>query len=230
MYFSEIRPQEGRVKEALRANLSQGLYQDHQWLWQWFPSPPGSPRDYLFRRHDVSGSPRFYTVSRRAPLPQLSGWCAQSKPYTPTVAAGEVLQFDLRANATVRHGRDGKSKRHDVVMEAKKTLLQSKGLVRWGDWASKDRPDPNVIATQACADWLARRGERLGFRLVTDTIAVDGYQQHKERPDRSLTLSTVEMSGQLVVTDSVAFRAALLEGIGSAKGLGCGLLLVRRPG
>ena len=43
---------------------------------------------------------------------------------------GDVLTFELRANPTVRHGHGGKSRRHDVVMNAKRMLLDSRGLAR----------------------------------------------------------------------------------------------------
>lgn len=45
---------------------------------------------------------------------------------------------------------------------------------------------------------------------------------------RDISLSTVEFSGALTVTEPDAFNRALLRGIGHAKGFGCGLLLVRR--
>ncbi len=37
---------------------------------------------------------------------------------------------------------------------------------------------------------------------------------------------TVEVRGVLVVTDSYAFEKALSYGIGKAKGLGCGMLML----
>jgi CRISPR-associated protein Cas6/Cse3/CasE subtype I-E len=41
-------------------------------------------------------------------------------------------------------------------------------------------------------------------------------------------MSTIDMAGQLLITDVDAFIPALYKGIGSAKGMGCGLLLVQR--
>jgi CRISPR system Cascade subunit CasE len=228
MYLSEIKPQDGRAREAMHELQSGGLYDDHQWLWRWFPSPSGTPRDFLFRRHGGSGVPRFYVVSDRQPASTLGSWYAQSKPYAPALAVGDVLHFELRANPTVRHGRDGKSKRHDVVREAKIQLLQQKGLARWADWSGDDKPDLYALAQQATEHWLTRRGERLGFDLVPSQLVVESYLQHQERKDSSLRISTVDMSGQLTVKDVPAFMSALFQGVGSGKGLGCGLLLVKR--
>jgi CRISPR system Cascade subunit CasE len=228
MYLSEIKPKEGETRLAFQALNADGLYDDHQWLWHWFPSGPGTQRDYLFRRHSVDGALRFYVVSERMPVQHLGHWRSETKHYAPNLAAGDVLQFELRANPTVRHGRDGKSKRHDVVMEAKKQLLQQRGLKRWSDWIGDDKPDTYALVQQATEHWLARRGERLGFELVPEKLVVNSYEQHQERKDRSLTMSTIDMAGQLLITDVDAFIPALYKGIGSAKGMGCGLLLVQR--
>lgn len=227
MYFSLITPTEGRVHEAVHERLD-GPYADHQWLWRWFPAERGTPRDFLFRRHDGGEAPRYYVVSRRTPSQEGGVWQLQTREYEPQVSAGDRLQFELRANPTVRHGRDGKSKRHDVVMEAKKKLLSARGLSRWGDWQGEDKPSLDSVVHDACNDWLKRRGEALGFDLDSESLVVEAYDQHQEKPGQTLCFSTVDLTGQLVVTDPVAFQRALLEGIGSAKAFGCGLLLVRR--
>ena len=227
MYFSLITPAEGHEHQAVHERLD-GPYTDHQWLWRWFPAERGAPRDFLFRRHEGEGLPRYYVVSQRAPSEEPGVWKVQTREYSPQVNAGERLQFELRANPTVRHGRDGKSKRHDVVMEAKKKLLAPRGLSRWGDWQGDDKPDLADVVQAASSDWLRRRGEALGFVPEPATLVVDGYDQHQEKPGQNLCFSTVDLTGQLTVTDPQAFRHALLGGVGSAKAFGCGLLLVRR--
>lgn len=227
MYFSLITPAEGHERDAMHERLD-GPYADHQWLWHWFPAERGAPRDFLFRQREPGGIPRYYVVSRRAPVDESGAWRAQTRDYAPQVHKGERLQFELRANPTVRHGRDGKSKRHDVVMAAKKKMLAERGLSRWADWTGDDKPSLHAVAHQACSAWLQRRGEAMGFAPDADTLMVDGYEQHREKPDKALCFSTVDLSGQLTVTDPQAFQAALLGGVGSAKAFGCGLLLVRR--
>ena len=229
MYFSLISPADGHEREAVQQRLDGG-YADHQWLWRWFPAERGTPRDFLFRRHEGSGLPRFYVVSHRPPGASGDCWQVQTRDYAPELAVGERLQFELRANPTVRHGHDGKSKRHDVVMNAKMKLLAARGLTHWNDWLSDDKPSFDDVAQPACNEWLARRGEALGFAPELSTVVVEGHQQYRDKPGHDLRFTTVDMTGQLTVTDPQAFQKALLGGVGSAKAFGCGLLLVRRLG
>ena len=229
MYFSLITPSPGNERDAVHQRLD-GPYADHQWLWNWFPAENGAPRDFLFRRHETDGAARFYVVSHRPPIEEMGAWHARTRDYAPQVAEGDRLQFELRANPTVRHGRDGKSKRHDVVMEAKKKMLIDQGLARWVDWTSDEKPMVQDLVQAACTAWLERRAERLGFVPDRETLLIESYEQHREKPDQLLTFSTVDLTGQLTVSDPEAFNAALLSGVGSAKAFGCGLLLVRRFG
>lgn len=227
MYFSLITPAPGNERDAIHQRLD-GPYADHQWLWNWFPAEEGAPRDFLFRQQETDGTLRYYVVSRRPPLEKMGAWHAKTRDYVPQLSAGDRLQFELRANPTVRHGRDGKSKRHDVVMEAKKKLLVEHGVTRWADWTGVEKPSVEDVAQMACTAWLQRKAERMGFVPDPETLLIEGYQQHREKPDRMLSFSTVDLTGQLTVTDPEAFNLALLNGVGSAKAFGCGLLLVRR--
>lgn len=227
MYFSLITPAEGREREAVQQRLH-GAYADHQWLWQLFPAAAGAARDFLFRRHEADGMSRFYVVSKRKPEAMHEAWQVQTRDYAPQIAAGTSLRFELRANPTVRHGRDGKSKRHDVVMEAKKKLLAAQGLSRWADWNDDTRPALYGMVQQSCSAWLARRGETMGFAIDVESLVAEAYEQHDEQSDRKLQFTTVDFNGQLTVSDPQAFAAALAGGIGHAKAFGCGLLLVRR--
>jgi CRISPR system Cascade subunit CasE len=225
MYFSLITPSEGREHEAAYDGIL-GPYAEHQWLWKLFAAPVGTPRDFVFRRRQVADMPRFYIVSHREPKSTSSAWHVQSSRYAPQLMAGDRLHFELRANPSIRHGRDGKSKRHDVVMEAKTRLLAERGLTRWTDWQDADKPALYDLVQKSCGAWLERRGAALGFVPDMGTLVVEGYEQ-RERADRSLGFSTVDFTGELTVTDPQTFRRALFEGIGSAKAFGCGLLLVR---
>ncbi|NMQ05195.1 type I-E CRISPR-associated protein Cas6/Cse3/CasE [Candidatus Accumulibacter phosphatis] len=120
MYFTVITPSPGREREAAHQRAI-GPYAEHQWLWHFFPAAENSPRDFLFRRMDIDGLPRFYLVSKRSPQLLNGAWRVQTREYSPRLAAGAFLRFDLRANPVVTISRDGKSARHDVVMQEKKT-------------------------------------------------------------------------------------------------------------
>jgi CRISPR system Cascade subunit CasE len=237
MYFSRISPAPGQTHEAAQQRLA-GPYTEHQWLWRCFPSPEGTPRDFLFRRHTVDGQPCWYLVSAREPRAPGGAWTVSSRPYEPELAAGELLAFELRANPTVRSSapKGSRGARHDVVMHEKKRLMVERGLETWAAWTTPDRPSLAALTQTACARWLVQRGTQLGFELNATSLDVNLPQQQrqhkpKERGDGAeLQFTTVDLSGRLRVTDPERLRAALFQGVGSAKSLGCGLLLVRRLG
>lgn len=225
MYFTVITPSPGREREAAHQRAI-GPYAEHQWLWHFFPAAENSPRDFLFRRMDIDGLPRFYLVSKRSPQLLNGAWRVQTREYSPRLAAGAFLRFDLRANPVVTISRDGKSARHDVVMQEKKRLLAERGLACWNQWKGNDRPALHELVSDTCGQWLFSRSPRLGFEIVQESLLVEAYTQHAEKKG-SLRFSSVDFSGVLRVTDAAAFSDALYVGIGHAKAFGCGLLLVR---
>lgn len=228
MYFSLITPEPGRELEAAR--VWNGVYDDHQWLWQFFPAPRDTPRSFIFRRHEANHLPRYYVVSAQPPQAPATGWQVQSKPYAPTLSAGNHYLFDLRANPTVTHSRNGKKQRHDVVMQAKRELLDQHRLQHWEQLSGKARPAMGQLTWKACSEWLQARAEQIGVEFIADSIQVDSYLQHREKrksKDETLRFSSVDFSGELVVRDAGRLKQALTQGIGHAKGFGCGLLLLR---
>lgn len=227
MHFSLISPQPGHEHEAAHQML-QGPYREHQWLWRLFPAEPGTPRDFLFKRSDVGGLPRYHVVSARPPVQEGHAWRVQTKPYQPQLQVGDVLEFELCANPVVTRQVNGKHARHDVVMDAKRKLMSSKDVETWASVPLEDRPDPYALVSSVCAHWLVEQGKRCGFELHPDQLAVDGYQQHVVKNGK-LKFSTVEFVGTLVVTDAQKFVDMLGQGLGHAKAFGCGLMLVRRP-
>ncbi|HCO43858.1 type I-E CRISPR-associated protein Cas6/Cse3/CasE [Immundisolibacter sp.] len=231
MFLSVITPTPGSERDAAHTLLG-GPYEDHQWLWRFFPNDPDAPRDFLFRRSERDGMARFHMVSARPPVSPDSAWTVQSREYAPHIAPGTHLQFELRANPVVRTRRDGKTRRDDVVMAEKKRLLQARGLARWADWVDEDRPTLYDLVAQTCSAWLRRCGERDGFVLDEGALRVDAYRNHAEKrqlpKERRLRFSSVDFAGVLTVTDTDRLHKALLHGIGPAKAFGCGLLLVRR--
>ncbi|MBW4722317.1 type I-E CRISPR-associated protein Cas6/Cse3/CasE [Saccharothrix obliqua] len=79
-------------------------------------------------------------------------------------------------------------------------------------------------------DWLLTRAERHGFAVTLGEhkepdVAVRGREQLVfKRQSADVTLSTAVFEGHLEVTDADLLRATLINGIGPAKGYGCGLL------
>ncbi|PWV65550.1 type I-E CRISPR-associated protein Cas6/Cse3/CasE [Plasticicumulans acidivorans] len=222
-YFSQVewQPQQGDAP-ALRRLLAGGGYGLHQAMWQLFErTEPPAHRDFLYHRL-ADGRLAFYVVSARAPRSDVAGWRVRSKPYLPQLRVGERLGFTLRANPTVARGREadgkGRAVRHDVVMDARRSLPEAGEAER---------------VARAGSQWLnGRDGQRAaehGFAL--DSVIADAYTQHrlhKPGAPRAITFSTLDYRGVLRVTDAERLQHALLHGIGPAKGFGCGLLLVRR--
>ena len=240
MYFSVITPEERLLRQAAH-ELAQSSYGEHQWLWKFLPSSANQTRDFIFRRHEQEQMPRFYVVSQRPPTAFNDAWQVQSRSYDPQLQEGQRLSFQLRANPVItKKNEDGKSQRHDVVMQAKKLLLTEQGLSNEAKWA--DRKDENFkpllyeLVQKHCAAWLDGVAKRNGFEIgLTDEdkpqrkLQVDAYEQRKAgKRDHNIRFSAVDFSGELLVTNPELFQLALFNGLGHAKAFGCGLLLVRR--
>lgn len=117
------------------------------------------------------------------------------------LAAGQTVFFRLRANPAVK--RDG-------------TRIP-------------------LIGEEALLAWLLRKGEARGFGFDPKQVLVreEGRWSHRTRREASpgtIVIQTVLFEGHLQVREATLFRGALEQGIGPAKGFGCGLLSVRGHG
>lgn len=189
----------------------------HRLLWTLFvEGGESAKRDFVFRAGGGSRSPDgdFLVVSPHPPKDSLGFWNIETKSYAPHFAPGQTLAFKLRANPTVARA----GKRHDVVMDRKRTL-------------GKAREETNAeIWQQAGRDWLDARAARFGVALLI--CCADGYRVHRiRRPGKQarVSIATLEFSGRLRVEEPEKLKAALFTGVGRGKAWGCGLLLVR-PG
>lgn len=240
MYFSVITPEKSLLRQAAH-DLAQASYAEHQWLWKFFPSNRDQTRDFIFRRHEHEQTQRFYLVSHRPPTAFSEAWQVQSRGYDPQVREGQRFSFQLRANPVItQKNAAGKPQRHDVVMQAKKQLLAERGLskdAKWSDWNGDDnKPLLYELVTMRCGLWLDGVAGRNGFEIAPldadgadRKLQIDSYEQNKtSKGDHAVRLTTVDFSGELVVTSTALFQQALFNGIGHAKAFGCGLLLVKR--
>ncbi len=234
MYFSVITHQDGLLRQAAHelahadgAGRQTSPYGEHQWLWRFFPDADGQARDFIFRRHEVDGTPRFYVVSQRPPVAFSPAWQVRTQPYAPELHVGQRLRFELRANPVVsKKDASGKSRRHDVVMQAKRRLMTERGVAAWKDWKPEEgKPQTYELVKDECVQWLTARAAAAGFEIVS--AEVDAYQQNRTGK-REIQFSSVDFSGELIVSDVERFQRVLLHGLGHAKAFGCALLLVRR--
>ncbi len=120
---------------------------------------------------------------------------AEFKWIDPQLAAGQMLAFRLRANPTKRRNDNGK---------------------RVGVYAEDEQ-----------VAWLKRKAEAGGFRVLRTQISRDVKLRdeiHRDDRKHDLQLLSVQFDGMLQVIDPAHVRHTIEIGIGSGKGLGCGLL------
>lgn len=216
-YFSRIELRNNTEARAFVARSSLDGYGLHQALWRLFRAEPGTLRDFLYRVIDNAEQPAFYVVSKRPPIADSRIWQVHSRDYAPHLQVGDQLVFSLRANPTVKRAPapGTRSVRHDVVMNAR----------------HRHSAEPNStedLYHQAGATWLSRRAMAAGFQI--ERIRVDGYRRHQlyKRGKAPIVFGTLDFEGLLTVVEPTEFCQTLMNGIGSAKSFGCGLLLVRR--
>ncbi|TQE99041.1 MAG: type I-E CRISPR-associated protein Cas6/Cse3/CasE [Spiribacter salinus] len=232
MYLSRVRvATSGLDQSALTKLLQANAYGNHQLLWRLFPDE--TERPFLFRQELESestlaegqprGLPLFYVLSRTEPVDVPGLLSCEIKPFQPRLHSGQHLAFRLRANPCVARKDEGarNSRRHDVLMDAKKTEQQR---------GTRDREALHAAMDRAAVAWLSDelRAERAGYRLVSEP-QVEAYQQHTYRnKGRRIRFSSVDYQGLLEVVDPERFQATLAEGIGHSRAFGCGMWLIRR--
>ncbi len=221
MYFSKIALRKDVKVEELAQLLRGDDYHFHQQLWRLFSSK-NSQRDFIYREQSFDKWPCFYTISSRQPKDSQGLWEIQVKDFAPKLVVGQQLAFSLRANPVRTKDRfdekgQRRSVRHDVVMDAK-----------WG-YDKTNRPPSAELMQQAGWEWLQARMVKQGFQVQPNQLRVDGYQQHRFiKQGQTIQLSTLDFEGLLTVIQVDEFLNLLRYGIGSAKGFGCGMMLVRK--
>ena len=92
----------------------------------------------------------------------------------------------------------------------------------------RDSAKPGKIVPRTspkdAADWLVSRAQNLGFSVVSVDIGAPNHHTFVKRDGNKVSLSTVEFTGRLRVTDRDALLRTLVVGIGRGKAYGCGLL------
>ena len=245
MFFSEIRMARGKESAIARSFLD--AYAAHKLVSRLCrgnssESSAGSGDQrgrILFRlewpgRGGPSGrAPWIVLLSPTAPSgdDRLDIRC---KRYAPQLVPGNRLRFKLRANPIVsRRDATGRQSRHDVVMDLKRRLKAHSA-------ADRRLPSQAELVHRAGKEWLIGRAEGAGFRVAEThlgSLAISNYAQHRFKRGRKsataakptgLRMSTLDFEGVLEVADPERFGRVLCSGLGPAKGLGCGLLTVRR--
>jgi len=96
------------------------------------------------------------------------------------------------------------------------------------DWAIKGKIDT------ALGNWFKKQGKRCGFISAMDGYGLSKLQNTAYRwhalPEKAKNagFSSVDLAGEIQVTDVELFKKALYCGIGRSKAFGCGLMIVQR--
>ncbi|MDG6249203.1 type I-E CRISPR-associated protein Cas6/Cse3/CasE [Methanocalculus sp.] len=201
-----------------------GEYHAHNLIWSLFTDGPDRERDFLYRQELAGNVPTFFSVSEREPVNRGGMWLIESKEYAPILREGQRFNFVLKANPVrTKADEKGGHHRHDVVMNAKKRLQED--LL-----PASEMPSQQEIIQEAGFAWLASRSEKYGFSVLNGEVRADGYRQmrfYKKKGKRPIQISTIDYTGLLTVTEPEAFLNALFTGVGSAKGFGCGMIMIR---
>lgn len=177
-------------------------------------------------------------------LVEQAGWQAADepqaivKPYEPLLdqlQRGREFAFRLKANPT------SSTKQPTKPSTAQEEHLAGKTIRREGQRPRGVRVAHRTLTAQL--DWITRQLTRAGFDLPTDTVAdndvpavrvTDRTKIRFDKPgteDKKLTvaLESATFDGLIRVTDPTAARQALLNGIGTGKAYGFGLLTLAPP-
>jgi CRISPR system Cascade subunit CasE len=190
-------------------------YDFHRHLWRLFPgeaketrSNDGEARQsFLFR---IEGNPtgrpaRLLVQSRRQPEAASGLIVIGTREFQPQPVAGQRLAFLLTANPV-------------------KTITDAQRDAKPGKTSEKCRVPLIHEADQRA--WLTRKLANAGEIVAASVLP--HAPMYFRKGNRGGKLATATFDGVLRVSDSTRLTELLENGVGPAKGFGCGLLLVRR--
>lgn len=190
-------------------------YNLHQQLWRLFPgeerenrSNDGESRQgFLFRIEDsqTGCTARLLVQSRRTPETSSGLIVIGTREFQPKPVAGQRLAFLLTANPV-------------------KTITDKQRDAKPGKQSEKCRVP--LIKEEDQREWITRKFAGAGE--IEAVSVLRHAPTHFSRGNRAGKLATATFNGMMRVFDPVALVSLLRNGVGPAKGFGCGLLLVRR--
>ena len=195
--------------------LSRNPYEFHRHLWRLFPEEAKESRSsdtetrqgFLFRiEENKPGRPaRLLVQSRRLPQGTSELTLIGTREFYPQPVPGQRLSFILTANPI-------------------KTIIDIQRDFKPGKQSEKCRVP--LIREEEQREWLARKLASAGEIVTANVQPQPPMYFRKGR--RAGKLATATFDGVLQVSDPASLTTLLENGVGPAKGFGCGLLLVRR--
>jgi CRISPR system Cascade subunit CasE len=220
--YVRLRAPQGAIDD----NADQPMEPTHRALWALFEDDTEdgehAKREFLWRDE---GEGRFVLLSPRPPTDTHSLFELTCEPLAD-ISVGSTFSFQLRVNPVVtsvraadeldKHGNRARGRKTDVVQHAMKMLPKGASLAQ--------RAQATYDAGRA---WLEAQGSKAGFKLtIPPVIATYAPAPAEAQKARIITFTELDCSGQLTVTDAIAFAAKLATGYGSAKAYGNGLMLL----
>ncbi len=190
-------------------------YDFHRQLWRMFPGEPKETRSndkearqgLLFRiEENQTGRPARLMVQSRQEPEAVSGMVVMgTRKFHPQPVSGQRLAFLLTANP---------------VRTIADTQLDTKPNKRW------EKCRVPLIQEIDQREWLSRKladaAEIVAANVLPHT------PMYFRKGNHSGKLMTITFDGVLQVNNPTRLVDLLKQGVGPAKGFGCGLLLVRR--
>ncbi|MXZ01075.1 type I-E CRISPR-associated protein Cas6/Cse3/CasE [Candidatus Poribacteria bacterium] len=228
MYVSKLKlnPTPGLepFRRAFDPDPGQALDAHHRLIWTVFCDHEERERDFLFRQ---TGRTEFMSLSHREPVASPFFPNPDVRKVTLDFRAGDLVTFELRANATKQITYEDKKYRVDVVMNS---LHDIPGVTVNPDMPESLRAKKRMSSAQIEGrKWLDRKGVQHGFEV--QSLAIEDYRQNrlpKGNRGGSPQFSILDMIGDLRVTYPDAFTSVVVNGVGRAKAFGCGLFLVHK--
>ena len=172
------------------------------------PEKDKGPTPFLSRYIQKSNHAELLLVSKYPPL--KPDWCGSEQWQLIEINESYLSQpryfFDLYANPTM-------------------SVKKSDG----NGGFTKNGRRLTLMDTASQRDWLLRKGVNHGFQLVEDIpLRIEKPVNHRfNRKGKKGLHIGVRFQGALHVTDRESFRKTFQEGIGTAKGFGFGLLMIK---
>lgn len=211
-------------------------YQLHQQLWKGFEGigRGESENRFLYRYEQGEGEHSVLVQSVEKPSwahikDEAEGSVVRMRSFDPAaLPIGEPLRFKLRANPVVsRKYPDGITKRIAVGSDRAR-LAEIRGMTL------EELPSREEMLIE----WLEKKGRDGGFAIehgMNDRILCDVgpnldivVRKPARAGDHRVTLTSIDFTGVLTVTDVDRFAESLRHGIGRGRAFGCGLLSVAR--
>lgn len=174
-------------------------YRWHQKIWTLFPEKVA--RDFLFQI-DVSKNPLKVLILSKTPPLETPLFQVQTKSLYTSYFSAVRYRFEIYCNPTQKKCvrlEDGTRKKNGVRL--------------------------GILNAEKAEEWLRNKGAFGGFQI--ESLEETSYDLLKfDKGHHPITLGAVTFRGTLAVTEKQKFMETVFNGLGSAKGLGFGLLKI----